>query len=359
VTLLFRAWQHALTLKKPYRLSFAILERFDVFYVALEGEGSVGFGEITPLPEYGGETVGEAKRALGDIARALSAGGAVDDVARRFARSHPFTASGLICALETWGEANGEAFGPVSREVPLAGLCAGETPGEIQAEARRLRGAGHAVFKMKAGRRPDVEEALVRAAAKELPPGGSIRLDANQAYSEADALEVCKRLEDLSAVALLEQPFEPEMWSETERLAAATSFPIMLDESIWSAHDVARAAASGARHVKLKLCKHPGIAASAALIGEATRRGLGVVYGNGVQSALGNHLEARVHAASGLASAIEANGFAKVRQHPFSSGLEASEGTLVDGGVAVTTQSLASGLLVAEARIPRAAPPHG
>ncbi len=208
------------------------------------------------------------------------------------------------------------------------------------------------MFKLKAGWPPETEEALVRAAAKELPPGGSLRLDANQAYGYEDALELCRRLEDLGEVALLEQPFKPEMWSECARLTSSTSFPIMLDESIWIKEEISRAVEVGAKHVKLKLCKHPGLAATSAMVEEARRCGLGIVYGNGVQTALGNHLEARAHLRLGLSTATEANGFAKVKEHPFPSGLTISRGKLVDHGLGVNIAALATGRLVAEAVVP-------
>lgn len=352
--LTFRAWYHTLPLRRPYRLSFAVLERFETFYVAVEGEGRIGFGEITPLPGYGGETVEQAGRGLTEAKCELEAGKPVGEIAAQFARQYPFTASGLVSAFETWAEGETEAFhAPLPSDVPLAGLCAGNTPDEMVAEARRLIGDGFTVFKLKAGRPPETEEALVRAAAKELPPGGSLRLDANQAYSLDDALELCRRLEDLGEIALLEQPFKPEMWSECARLTASTSFPIMLDESIWTKEDILRAVDVGARRVKLKLCKHPGIAATIALVEEARRCGLGVVYGNGVQTALGNHLEARIHLRLGLPTATEASGFAKVVGHPFPSGLSVSRGKLADRGIGVTTEALATGRLVAEAVVTR------
>ncbi len=354
--LLFRAWYHYLPLRRPYRLSFATLEQFETFYVALEGEGRIGFGEITPLPGYGGETVEQASRALTEAKDELAAGKPAAEVVAQLSKKYPMTASGLACAFETWAEGEAKAFqAPLPAGVPLAGLCAGNTPEVIAAEARRLIGSGFTVLKLKAGRAPETEEALVRAAAQALPPGGSLRLDANQAYSFKDALELCRRLEDLGEIALLEQPFKPEMWSETARLTSSTSFPIMLDESIWNKEEVARALEVGARHVKLKLCKHPGLAGTIALVEEARRLALGIVYGNGVQTALGNHLEAQVHLRLGLLTATEANGFAKVQSHPFRSGLSVSQGKLVDQGINVTSEALATGRLVAETTIPAAA----
>ncbi len=351
--LTLRAWYHSLPLRRPYRLSFATLEQFDTFYVALEGEGKLGLGEITPLPGYGGETVEAAGLALAQAKKELVAGKPAREVWNQLTRDFPMTASGLACAYETWAEGEAEAFQtPLAAAVPLAGLCAGNTPEEMVSEAQRLVKDGFTVFKLKAGRAPEFEEILARAAAKELPPGGSMRLDANQAYGYDDALELCHRLEDLGSMALLEQPFKPDMWAECKRLTASTTFPIMLDESIWVKEEISRAVEVGAKHVKLKLCKHPGLAATYDLVEEARRCGLGIIYGNGVQTALGNHLEARVHLRLGLATATEANGFAKVKEHPFPSGLTVSQGKIADKGLSVTTESLATGRLVMEAVVP-------
>ncbi|MFH1019874.1 MAG: enolase C-terminal domain-like protein [Pseudomonadota bacterium] len=352
--LTFRAWHHSLPLQKPYRLSFAVLERFETIYVAVEGDGRTGYGEITPLPGYGGETVAEAISTLAGITRELSKGKAVDEISEQLTGRCPFTASGIICAFETWAEGETDAFlTPLPTEVLLAGLCAGDSPDAIAVEARRLIEAGFTVFKLKAGRSPQIEETLVRAAAAQLPPGGSLRLDANQAYSPKDALDLCRRLEDLGDMALLEQPFKPEMWSECAQLIAATTFPIMLDESIWTKADITRAVDCGAKHVKLKLCKHPGMTGTAEMLDDARRHGLGIVYGNGVQSAVGNHLEMRMHLQHGIPSAIEASGFAKVQSHPFRSGLTIRNGKIVDQGIDLTSASMATGRLVAEVVVAR------
>jgi len=354
--LTLRAWYHALPLKKPYRLSFAVLEKFETLYIALEGDGRTGVGEVTPLPGYGTETIELAIAAVQEAAREFSAGKSIEELSLGLAHKYPFTASGLACAYETWVEGEAAAFdAPLASSIPLAALCPGNTPATIAAEARRLLDSGVTVLKLKAGRAPELEESLVRAVAKELPPGttlpGTLRLDANQAYNPKDALELCRRLEDLGQIGLLEQPFNIEMWSECAQLTSATTFPIMLNESICEKEDIRRAQEVGAKWIKLKLCKHPGMAATAAMIAEANGRGFRLVFGNGVQTALGNHLENRVHLLTKLPTATEANGFAKVKEHPFTSRLNIVGGNVVDQGLSITVNGLATGRLVAEGHV--------
>ena len=350
--LTMRAWRHDLVLVKPYRLSFATLPQFETNYIAVEGEGRTGYGEVSPLPGYGGETIEQSTEALAEAGRQLAMGKPVAEVIAGLVPDYPMTASGLACAFETWKEGEAVAFNaPISDPVPLAALCAGNTPEAMAAEAKRLASTGSTVFKLKTGREPGLEESLTRAAAKELPAGGTMRLDANQAYAPGDALELCRRLEDMGGFALLEQPFKPDMWEECAKLAASTTFPLMTDESVWSKEDIHRSKECGAKYVKLKLCKHPGMAASVALIEEARSLGLGIVYGNGVQTALGNHLEARVHRRCGLKTATEANGFLKVKEHPFQADMTVEDGMIIDHGLRIDQKALARGKLIVEAAV--------
>ena len=97
-------------------LLFTTLERFETFYLVVEGGGKTGFGEITPLPGYGGETVDEAAVAIARIASELTAGTARrGDHRPAGSPSYPFTASGLACAFETWGEGEARPSKPLSR----------------------------------------------------------------------------------------------------------------------------------------------------------------------------------------------------------------------------------------------------
>ena len=107
----------------------------------------------------------------------------------------------------------------------------------------------------------------------------------------------------------------------------------MLDDSISSAQDIERAREIGATWVKLKLCKHPGMSETKRLIKVAQASGLKLVFGNGVQSAVGNHLESRIYSDTGITAAGEQNGFLKVSETPFAYQMCLQDGYLVDNGI--------------------------
>ncbi|MDY7001966.1 MAG: enolase C-terminal domain-like protein [Thermodesulfobacteriota bacterium] len=344
--------RHSIPLTSAYKLSFGPVRSFDTFYVVLRAEGRIGAGEITPLPGYSSETPESVARELTDFADNLEKGLPFSKLLQDMAKRSPFTASGVACAYETRLEGPKAAFSaPVPKPIPLAGFCGGDTPERSAECARKLLQQGYSTLKMKVGAmEPLGDAARVRAVAGELLPGCVVRLDANQAYTPDQALAFCREIEDIQAVELLEQPFSPEMWLEHEKLIEQTRLSIMLDESIWTEDDLQRASDCGAKLVKSKLCKHLGMDGSKKMVKSAIELGLGVVYGNGVQTALGNHLEARVYHETDLSKASEGNGFLKPLDSPLRHEITVQNGMLVDNGIQNFEAAFERGTLAARAK---------
>ena len=68
-----------------------------------------------------------------------------------------------------------------------------------------------------------------------------MRLDANRAYSEADACRFAAAL-DPSGIELFEQPCHSDDWDANAKVAKVSTVPIMLDEPICGLGDIERAA---------------------------------------------------------------------------------------------------------------------
>ena len=344
VTLSF--FRLSLRLTEPYHLSFATLDAFESFLVTAKGDGRFGLGEITPLPGYSEETPESVEAAWRAFAGESSGARAR---AEGLAAHAPMFASGVVCALETWEAGASSMLHRQPRApVPLTALCPGNDPAAAVAAARRLVSEGYRSVKLKVGG-GDIGTDVERVAAvAEAVPRAEIRVDANQALDPAGARRIARALER-HPDALFEQPFVPAAWNEFAALADATTTRLMLDESIWTAADIDRAQAVGARLVKLKLCKHPGLAATRDLLAHARGQGLDVVFGNGVQSVVGNHYEALLHEDAGLTRASEANGFLKVADALLPHALSAERGALVDGGLDDVAGALAARTPLAEA----------
>jgi muconate cycloisomerase len=325
-------WHIRAPLTRPYRLSFATLEAFDCFYVRIACEDQAGYGEVTPLPGYSAETPASVAAALGAACDRLAGGALLASVIEALVPDAPMAASGLACAAETLAEGSSAFSAPLPASRPVVALCDGATLETTVEAALSLHASGYRTLKMKIGGRPLNDDlARVKAVRAALGPTVALRLDANQALSFDEAAHLGGALADQPQI-LLEQPFAAKNWGDHERLAAICPLPLMLDEAIWSAADIDRASRF-ARAVKLKLCKHPGLAATRALADRARGHGLKVVLGNGVQSALGNHFEARLHGALRLATAGEFIGFARLAAPVLKHRLQLRGGALEDGGL--------------------------
>ena len=251
--------------------------------------------------------------------------------------------SALASALEVarigWQRIFSENFLPAP--IPALALVSGTAPADAAASALAKLAAGFTTLKVKVGADDtDADIDRVTAIAEAVAGKGQLRLDANQSLDFAAAERMLAAFEGFP-IELFEQPFKPDNDAKMERLGSGTAIPLMLDESIWTAADVERAARVSARYVKLKLCKHPGMDATLSLVMLAESLGLGVVFGNGVQGAVGNRTELYVYHQAGLRTAIESNGFAKVANQPQPPDLILGEGA-VSIGVKTDPESLFS-----------------
>lgn len=333
----FSVFFKSIPLVKPYNLSFGPIKTFDTFYIiakSLDSESQFSIGEVTPLPGYNHETVKSVTKSLNAIFHRAQTGEPLAEVLSSYRASAPFAVSGVAVSIELLHKYSMMAQMALDGQIPLTALCDAASPALIGNRAAELCSQGFSTLKMKVGQRDIVDELdRIQSVASNIPPHSSIRLDANQCYSFNQALQLCHGLEKINYITLLEQPFKSNQWGETEELVKETNIPIMLDESIWTVSDVDRAASIGVQYVKFKLCKHFGFEGSFDLIRKAKSYNMGIIYGNGVQTAVGNHYEALIHAQADIHTASEGNGFLKIKDSVFKGAMSMREGHLYDSGL--------------------------
>jgi L-alanine-DL-glutamate epimerase-like enolase superfamily enzyme len=158
--------------------------------------------------------------------------------------------------------------------------------------------SGFTRVKVKVGLDPADVERVVRIA-RERPTAG-VRIDANQAWDlETAAAAIQGLLASGVELEFVEQPLPAWDLSGHAKLRRRFGVPIVLDESVFTLHDLDRALDAGAGDiVNIKLAKCGGIGAALAIAREATAAGLEVMVGSMMESELG------VSAAAALASAI-------------------------------------------------------
>ena len=253
-----------LPLREPFRISSGVVSERRILLVRMvDADGVASWSECVAgeQPNYSPETIDTAWLALRDwfaprlLAATLESARAADAVLSRGVRGHRMARAAL--EMGVWElEAR-------RRELPLARLLGGTrshvdvgislgiqtTPAALVERARAAHGAGYRKIKLKIQPGSDIE--FVAAVREALGPDAPLMVDANNAYSPADAGHLV-RLDDFGLI-MIEQPLDHEDVLRHAELQQLLRTPICLDESITSvdrAEDMIRARAGRIINIK-------------------------------------------------------------------------------------------------------------
>ena len=242
-------------LLSPFRTSFGTQTTRDILLVHVIGPDSDGWGECVAMnePAYSSEYVDGAhdvvRRFL--VPRLLDqtdlTGENVSQVLAGF-KGHPMAKAALEMAvldaeLGQRGESFASHLGAVAESVPC-GVSIG-IPGSVEELLDLVAGYlddGYVRIKLKVEPGWDVEP--VRAVRERFGDGLLLQVDANTAYTLADARHLARL--DAFDLLLIEQPLEEGDIAGHAELAQRIDTPICLDESITSAQAAADAISRGA-----------------------------------------------------------------------------------------------------------------
>jgi L-alanine-DL-glutamate epimerase-like enolase superfamily enzyme len=169
---------------------------------------------------------------------------------------------------------------PTSVTVPIG------SSDEMTARARDL--ADYPILKLKMGFEGDVD--AVRAVREVY--GGVIRIDANEGWNVDDAKSRLAALEELD-IELCEQPVMAGDLAGLAEVASGTTIPVLADEAVCTAADVARLSGVVAG-VNLKLRKAGGIRETVKAVAVARAHGMKVMLGCDLTSGIAATAEAHV-----------------------------------------------------------------
>jgi L-alanine-DL-glutamate epimerase-like enolase superfamily enzyme len=179
--------------------------------------------------------------------------------------------------------------------------------------------AAYHILKMKMGFPGDLA-LLGRVIARS---GKTVRVDANEGWDLETALQMCRELAD-KRVEFVEQPIRHENEEELRTLKRLSPLPVILDESVRSAEDVAARRDQG-HGINVKLMKCGGITPALAMIEEARRADLKVMLGCMIETSIG--ITAAAHL-SPLVDYADLDGNLLVTNDPFV-GVTVQNGKLV------------------------------
>jgi len=312
----------------PFRISRETQAQRDVLVVELEWEGITGYGEASPSPYYG-ETAKTAVSVFGKVKKRLH--GDPEELQERIAHGdlrktldrHASVRAALDTAL--WDIIGKRAGKPVYE---ILGLNPGKTPAtsftigidtpEI-VDRKVDEAAPYHILKMKMGFPGDLG-LLARVIARS---GKTVRVDANEGWDVETAIQMCRELAE-KHVEFVEQPIHHESEEDLRTLKRVSPLPIILDESVRSAEDIAARRDQG-HGINIKLMKCGGITPALAMIEEARRAGMKVMLGCMIETSIG--ITAAAHL-SPLVDYADLDGNLLVTNDPFT-GVTVQNGKLV------------------------------
>jgi o-succinylbenzoate synthase len=231
-TLSFKPYQRRF--RKPLQTHHGLWEVREGLLVGLHREdGSVGWGEVAPIPWFGTETVEGAIAYFQHLPQVLS-----ESDIFAIPNTLPCCQFGLGSA---WEMLHNPQFVEDLAPVTLSALLpAGNTVCNVWP---RLWQKGHRTFKWKIGVLSiDTELEIFRDLTNALPEGAQLRLDANGGLSLLEAqrwLETCDRLRGGFGnrtppvqVEYVEQLLPPADFEAMQQLSNVYHTPIALDESV-------------------------------------------------------------------------------------------------------------------------------
>ncbi|MFG3102237.1 o-succinylbenzoate synthase [Streptomyces sp. NPDC048182] len=244
----------AMPLVAPFRTSFGVESSRDVLVVRVVTPDGEGWAECAAMsePRYCSEYVDGAQDVLRRfLIPALSGSGLDADALGRAVEpftGHRMAKSALQTAvLDAQLRASGESFGSflgAARDRVPCGVSVGimDTVGELLDAVEGYVAEGYVRIKLKI--EPGWDVAPVRAVRERFGDDLLLQVDANAAYSLADAGQLAK-LDDFGLL-MIEQPLANDDLVQHARLAGRLRTPLCLDESIESAAHAAAAIELGA-----------------------------------------------------------------------------------------------------------------
>lgn len=299
---------------RPHVLAMATMHSQAVVLIRIScSDGIEGIGEGTTIGglSYGDESPEGIKLAIDtyiapilaacDLARVAET---MTTIARHVVGNHI-----AKCAVETaLLDAAGKRLGvPVSEligggrvrdRLPVAWtLASGDTARDIAEAEAMIAAKRHAIFKLKIGKRCVTDDvAHVAAIKKALGDRGSVRVDVNQGWDEAQADIGMKMLAD-AGCDLVEQPVPRDALAAMARLSTRHAIPLMADESLHGPRDAFRVASGAcARVFAVKIAQSGGLHAGHDVAAIAEASGIGLYGGTMLEAGIGTAASAHLFA---------------------------------------------------------------
>ena len=256
-------------LKKPFQTALRRVESLeDIVVLIYTDTEHIGYGEGSPTPVITGETKGTMLAVIEYIApfllhRDIEEFDALLDTVERSILKNTTAKSALEIALYD--------LKAKSQNQPLYTMLGG-TQREFQTDITISLGSveqmvssslealvlGYRVLKIKVGETPRKDIERIEAIYKSVPKDITLRVDANQAWSAKESVQILTTLESRGVVLeLVEQPVKAEDIRGLQYIKQRVQTPLLADESLFTladAHSLLENSCVDFLNIKLAKC---------------------------------------------------------------------------------------------------------
>jgi L-Ala-D/L-Glu epimerase len=312
----------------PLRTAFAtahssMAKRNGILVEVYTEQDIVGVGEIAPLPEFGRDSMTTAYSSLAMLALHLEgktieealaiieAKGANISPSERdspyanvhgnLALANEISASSLcgldIALLDAWGKMQGVSvsrlLAPISTDVrshiPVNAVIGAKDLETAIIRVKEMVAAGFDCIKLKVGMYGDISQEVERIAAirEAIGPHTHLRLDANEAWSLEQAVEVLSQCVQYT-IQYVEQPLPAHELKDMHALRQAVPLPLAADEALYnlkSAERILDHKAADILIIKAQLAG--GLRVGRQIIQRAAERGVQCVVTSTIETGIG------------------------------------------------------------------------
>jgi L-alanine-DL-glutamate epimerase-like enolase superfamily enzyme len=271
-------------LKAPLRIPFktalrTVTELEEITVQLLDNDGFVGWGSVVPTPAITGDT---EERIRTDLAftLALLRRTEIDDVwnwKSILPEGHTISRSAQ-CAIDValhdmaarkanqplWKWLGGYHWIVMNTNMTISV----DTPAVMAQRASEAARAGFKSLKVKVGLNAELDKSRVLAIRNAIGEKISLRLDANQGWTEAEASALIPWFAEMCGpIDFIEQPVRADALAAMSRLTRHSPVPIVADESAMTLEQAKKILEERAAHaLSVKLIKAGGVAEARAIL---------------------------------------------------------------------------------------------
>lgn len=290
----------SIPLRKPFKTALRTVEVLKPVIIAVDTDvKAIGYGEAPPTGAITGDSQGSIRGAIHEFIAPVLKGKRIESL------EDVLTSLDRSCVKNTSAKAAvdmavHDLFGKLY-QIPLYRLLGGyrdrvetdltisvNSPEEMARDSREAVERGFRILKIKIGKEPASDIQRIRAVRAAVGPEIVIRLDANQGWSEREAIRIMREIESAGlGIELLEQPVTAH---DLEGLAAvkdAIDTPVLADEAVFSPLDAETLLASrAADYLNVKLMKTGGLRGALQICSMAELHGIECFMGCMMESKL-------------------------------------------------------------------------